>query len=998
MRLHRLRLRAIGPFADDVELDFTELGQRGLFLLEGPTGSGKSTIIDAISFALYGRVAQASASAERLHSHHAAPGVEPMVELTFETGNGVYRIRRTPSYERPKRDGSGTRKINATVKIFKSTSPDHIDRAEPLSTRMAEADDEVLLAVGLNHEQFVQTMVLPQGEFAKFLQSRTEDKKALLQRLFGTELIAATQQELLAARQQAELQRAGGRVAVERAASSFAGSVGMDEAACTALDEAVQAGDAEVIIALVASTKASVEQAEAVRHSEQQAAVTWRCAALEELTAARDLAGRRARRAQLRARMDELESGAEATQAAEHELEAAENAVLVAPSAEALADAVAALAAARTADDDARAGLAAPLRRADSTELTTAAAEVRERIGALADDILREQHHDALAGQLAAANARAAELDSVLTRAASTLAELPGRLAEHRDQRDRSVAAQAEGTRLAAELSRARTRYSAAMQARAAADRAAFDEQITQTTLTALLDQESRLTALRSTRMASIAGELGLALQHGHECAVCGSVEHPRPARPRADHVSEQVLSSAEDELGRLRTAAEKAQGELHRQQTELAALRTAADQLSPEQAQAKVSELEQTLSQVRTVAERLGEAEGAIAETQETVDELTERLRQAEVERATLAERTESWTARMSEDAERLAVARAGFDTVTERRDELMATAARLGHAAEAAAALAEVVRQAAVAGQRFAAVLGESGFADEASWAAATRSRQARAALREHIAQHRQSVAAVLTQLSEPELNDPRLDADAADLAPLEATLAAAESAVQAAEQALGSARSLSTTTTRQATILTRAIADNAGVLAATSAAIRLGQLVAGNGDNQLKMELTTYVLIRRFAEVLDAANAQLRHIAGGRYTLEHTDARSGNTRSGLGLRVLDIHTGQARDPATLSGGETFYVSLALALGLADVVRSEAGGVDLGTLFVDEGFGSLDADALDEVLGVLDTLRSGGRAVGVVSHVSEMKARIADRIEVRVSTGGRSRLRVVA
>ena len=191
-----------------------------------------------------------------------------------------------------------------------------------------------------------------------------------------------------------------------------------------------------------------------------------------------------------------------------------------------------------------------------------------------------------------------------------------------------------------------------------------------------------------------------------------------------------------------------------------------------------------------------------------------------------------------------------------------------------------------------------------------------------------------------------------------------------------------------------LEAAVRRAARVLADTAAAIRIGNLVAGLGDNQLKMELTTYVLVRRFTEIVGAANTQLLRISDGRYELEHTAARAGNARSGLGLRVMDLHTGRTRDPGTLSGGETFYVSLALALGLADIVRAESGGVDLGTLLIDEGFGSLDPDVLDQVLAVLDGLRAGGRAVGVVSHVEEMKRRIADQIQVRPNPDGSSRL----
>ena len=192
--------------------------------------------------------------------------------------------------------------------------------------------------------------------------------------------------------------------------------------------------------------------------------------------------------------------------------------------------------------------------------------------------------------------------------------------------------------------------------------------------------------------------------------------------------------------------------------------------------------------------------------------------------------------------------------------------------------------------------------------------------------------------------------------------------------------------------------ALAHNADCINETADAVRLGHLVSGNGDNQLNLDLAKYVLIRRFAEVLAAANTELARFSGGRYSLEHTDAKKGNAKSGLGVRVHDMHTNQVRDVGTLSGGETFYVSLSLALALADVVRAESGGVDLGTLFVDEGFGTLDPDVLDDVMHTLEGLRAGGRTVGIVSHVTELKSRVADRIEIVVKDDRTSTLRVTA
>jgi exonuclease SbcC len=161
--------------------------------------------------------------------------------------------------------------------------------------------------------------------------------------------------------------------------------------------------------------------------------------------------------------------------------------------------------------------------------------------------------------------------------------------------------------------------------------------------------------------------------------------------------------------------------------------------------------------------------------------------------------------------------------------------------------------------------------------------------------------------------------------------------------------------------------------------------------SGDNALQMRLSAYVLAARLQQVVAAANERLHTMSDQRYTLEHSAAKgAGDLRGGLSLLVRDEWTGEARDPATLSGGETFVVSLALALGLADVVTQEAGGADNDTLFVDEGFGSLDPDTLDDVMDTLDELRDGGRVVGVVSHVPEMRTRITAQLRLHKDRTG--------
>ncbi|MDQ6938188.1 MAG: SMC family ATPase, partial [Actinomycetota bacterium] len=195
-----------------------------------------------------------------------------------------------------------------------------------------------------------------------------------------------------------------------------------------------------------------------------------------------------------------------------------------------------------------------------------------------------------------------------------------------------------------------------------------------------------------------------------------------------------------------------------------------------------------------------------------------------------------------------------------------------------------------------------------------------------------------------------------------------------------------------------LTTATAASAAIQVENRTVVHLADLARGM-DGHVRMTLTTYVLRHWFAQVVAAANGRLAAMSSGRYALRRIDhGVRARDRGGLTLSVVDEHTGEERDPRSLSGGETFYTSLALALGLADVVTAEAGGIDLDTLFIDEGFGSLDADTLDDVMSVVDDLRDRGRVVGIVSHLAELKDRIPERLAVRRRPDGSSEVRLIA
>ncbi|MCR2828481.1 SbcC/MukB-like Walker B domain-containing protein, partial [Microbacterium sp. zg.Y909] len=342
------------------------------------------------------------------------------------------------------------------------------------------------------------------------------------------------------------------------------------------------------------------------------------------------------------------------------------------------------------------------------------------------------------------------------------------------------------------------------------------------------------------------------------------------------------------------------------------------------------------------------------------------------------------------------VADARGTYSTVTERVSaaRLQRDAARACHAARAAAERAEQHRAAAVLERdtRLAA----SAFADAAEATAALRDERAVTALAERVATHDTDLAATRQRTLELELElagtpDEPVDLDAA--ASVVATADAARSAAIAAQRDAQNVADRLRELVIQTDEAYAAVADHAHEAEAVR---RLADTVAGRAPNTMKMDLETFVLAAELEEIVAAANVRLAEMSAGRYTLHHSDARAARgAASGLGIEVLDAHTGQSRPPQSLSGGETFLASLALALGLAEVVTARAGGMRLDTLFIDEGFGSLDADTLELAMRTLDELRAGGRTVGVISHVEAMKEQLPAQLLVEATPRGPSIIR---
>lgn len=1019
MRLHRLEMTAFGPFADTTVVDFDALGADGLFLLHGQTGAGKTTVLDAIAFALYGRVPGARGESKRLHSDHAPEQTPPQVVLEATLGGRRLRLTRIPEFERPKLRGTGTR-----TDPPKATLTWLDGRGENLS-RIPDIGDEIIRLLGMSADQFFQVVLLPQGDFARFLRADNEDREKLLEKLFDTERFGTAEQWLADKRRASAAELESRRQGIERLIAQIRGAAGLSVTESVGALEAVAWSQD-----LLATARTDLAQASTEAERCQQNSVELRKFADEQ----RRLAELRRRMESARADLDEYAARAEHRTALRAELEAARRAQ---PVAEAIDEARAAVMTSRRRENEASAAAA----RLASALLDPAAADIggSELVGS--EDIEAEDDSDAVAtgptirsdadlddvvrrwsAQIGAleevrADASAAdrlrrEIDDLRTESAALtkrMTELTGRrerlpatiaAAEARVRETTEAAATLPS--LIAECERLQAAATAAVELagrRTDLDRTRIEFE---TARTAHNDAKERVLDLRERRLAGMAAELAGQLVEGEPCAVCGAADHPAPARPAPSAVSKET----EDAAVAAERTAEENRDRVH---ARITGLEREIEALTARGGDADRVELAAALRSAthryEDAAELAALADGSTAElsrlrTEET--RLHDDLRAAEAGASTVIARITASIARLDELSERLRAAAGADETIDRRRARLngLVTDATALRAARTAAASAR--EQVTAVADRVESLARAAGFIPQ-EWnhdaarddvalltayarvvTAASRTPQRQQEIDAELLAAENARAHAEKVLAEPEIQA-AATAELGDFAELERGLADAQTRLNTAVAAQAEAG-------RRVQLLEElggqlwAEVDRIAPLQRTHEELAgLAEVVAGRGENNRRMSLRSYVLAARLEEVALAGSVRLRRMSGGRYEFVHSDkAGPRGRRGGLGLDIRDDYTGAVRPAKTLSGGETFMASLSLALGLADTVAAESGGLVLDTLFIDEGFGGLDADTLDAVMGVLDELRAGGRVVGLVSHVDEMRQRIPSRLHV--------------
>ncbi|MBP3540547.1 MAG: SMC family ATPase [Clostridia bacterium] len=876
MKPMKLVLSAFGPYADVTEIDFSLFGENGLFLISGDTGAGKTTIFDAISFALYG---EGSGGNERrksksFRSDYAAPKTETFVEFTFQHRGETFFIRRNPEYIRPKLTGEGTTTQHAYAEMQNQSTHD-------LVVGLSEVNAAVYDLLGLSQDQFTQTVMIAQGDFLKILNASSDSRKALFQKLFNTSIYASLQRKLQEMNSE-----------------------------CTKEKEAL---DQNILIAM---GKIDPEPDFPEREMVQLYCTEAKYADVLLDSLARLIQSEKTAREQAQGQIDQAEEAInrliaekEQGKAVNQDFDALEKARI---SWQSLLDS-------QTAMDDKQAQLTRAKKALEHTE----------------DEVLIRHN-------LSNINKEQSDMDA----AAAALQEAQAQLPEAQKQLEAAKKLAPKADLLLAEVTQLEGCIPVLRELETQQSRLALMQAQMQQLLDKSAQADAAYTQAKESYYRSQAGLLAAQLRDGQPCPVCGAVSHPAPAQLSLEAVTREDMERAENAQ--------------------------------------------------RTAAQALSDASTQLAAVRQAVDMGQERLRQlnipAEETQAALKRRIESMKAQamgIRQDAERCQSALSKLEMQAETNRAAME---------RSQSSLVSLRRESETLQAQFLAKLNESGFDGTKDYLRAKLPAADMSRLEQEIrryGQEKKSLEDHIAHLTDRLNGKQRVDVSALDAQQL--SLAHAKADAEAAEKRVARKLTLHEDARQQiqsARARQKKKEEHWAILR------DLYDCCAGKAGTSRRAKLTfeAYVQQYYFKQVVAAANKRLTVLTDGMFTLRcKEEAKNRVSQSGLDLDVLDRSTGQWRDVSTLSGGESFLASLALALGLSDVVQSRSGAVRMEAMFIDEGFGTLDDNALRNSLRVLGELADGKRLIGIISHVRELDEKIDKQIIVTKTLNG-SRAAVMA
>ena len=915
MRPINMTVSAFGPYADKTDIGFYKLGKNGLYLITGDTGAGKTTIFDAIVYALYGKTGSDDRKPEMLRSKYAEPGTQTYVQLEFQCGDKTYRIKRNPEYLRPKKSGTGLTSESAGVELI---MPDG-----DIVTVRSEADEKIRDIIGLDRSQFMQIAMIAQGEFKKLLLAGTDDRKKIFRQIFNTSKYDALQRKLkedfLNAKRQLDdanksvCQFIGGVICPEDSGYYLTLEKAKRKEAplteATAALEGINRDDSEALEQLAGSLKALEEKLEAVNNDLGKA---------EE---------NRKTKEKFKTISDRITEETEKLKPTKEQLDKAQK---------------------------------------DHEEVDT----LRGRIGELKAKMPDYERFETQSAALKITEADIIKLKAHIAALEDTIQASQKSIEALKAEKTSLDGADAEKLKAEAEKQAASAKMTALQKLQKQIGglldeekKYATEQQACDNAIRAAQEAQQAYNEMHAAFLREQAGILAETLQPGEPCPVCGSTEHPSPARKSTDAPDEASLKKAKQ-------TADTAQGKAEKLSADCAGHRGRID------------------SQKTSVTEQLKE-NGINAELSAASDILADNI-------SALQKQTTSLDAQIAAQEKRIERRKTLDSLIPDSEEKLKAHKDDLADSEKALSALTakkeELTNQleALQSSLRF----GAKKEAQEHLDSLEGRITALKTALEDAREKHnrQKDIVEQLTgqriqleaQIAEAvEIDEEKLTAEKAELTARKKEIADRREAVS--NRYASNKKTLDNIRDRMKTIeqaeqryqLTKAMSDTAN----------------GEIPGKDKITLEAYIQTTYFDRVIARANTRLMVMSDGRYEMKRrTEAASRKTQSGLDIDVIDHYNGSERPVNTLSGGESFKASLALALGLSDEVQSAAGGVRLDTMFVDEGFGTLDDESLRSAVTALVSLSEGNRLVGIISHVSELKERIDKQIVITKSRTGSS------
>ncbi|MDD6284472.1 MAG: SMC family ATPase [Firmicutes bacterium] len=911
MRPILLTVSAFGPYAGEVTIDMNQLGKSGLYLITGDTGAGKTTLFDAIVFALYGELSGQSRSASSMRSKYAEPTAKTYVRLAFEYRGSIYTVERSPQYERPSKRGGGT-----------TVSPPDATLTLPDGSCVSgtrSVNEKIIEIMGVTRDQYIQIAMIAQGDFLRLLLASTDKRIEIFRSIFGTGCYRALQDEINREFRTVcvDRQRVADSIAQYISGISCLSDSANYERFCAVMDDVQSAAFDDVVSLLGSLIEEGNIDADNLRREQAETnksliEINGRISEVEQIAA--DIA----KLTDIKREQSEAES--------------------------------------RLNDIDSR------LKNIDAEKYIS---ELSSRIAVRSEKLVRFEERERLRTDIAACNEKKSAVDRKIDDMSATIEQWSDRIEKCKAEIDSLTDADVK-------LTEVKSRAEVVKKSKAdVADLAVQLDEYDRRSVSLSAAQEKfkqlsdtaaqlgqRYIAANTAFLNEQAGVLAKQLQDGAPCPVCGSCDHPHPAA---------LCDGAPDKssVEHLREQAAKADSAAARQSSLCAEMAGAADNLRSHIVRRASELLEQC---------EIGAVRAALAQRSDELDKQS----------AQLAGKIELLGQQSERRRHLLDKLPQGEKMLKNKQDEremcLRQSAAILAESEQLERSLVSVVRE-----------IGESTIADEQAEIGQLKAQLAQ--LQQAVADRRECECSIAESRSAAGVLSERIGGRTAEIGDLPEQKARLNDRLQMITDRL--ARVTASVQINSAALgeIERCGAELVELDRRWSSLKALSDTASGTVSGKEKIQLETYVQMTYFDRIIIRANSRLMNMTGGQYELRRrTAAENLRSQSGLELDVIDHYNGSERPVSTLSGGESFKASLALALGMSDEIQSSAGGVQLDTMFVDEGFGSLDSESLESAVSVLCGLSDGNRLVGIISHVDALKNRIDRQIIVRKQRSGGS------